>query len=172
MAQVKKKKSKTQDLYDRIADVQNLAMKINGYRDSVAKYLRSLDLDIKPDSLVLDAGSGTGLVTLALYSAGYRPKKTFALDISYNSLLVAAEQFSEDKEVTADEVETVQGNLLSLPFRDESFRCRFNLRSAGIRAARQRLAGTGARFEKRRNAGFDSGSPVAGQLVSGSFIQL
>jgi ubiquinone/menaquinone biosynthesis C-methylase UbiE len=121
MAQAEKKMSKTQDLYDRIADVQNLAMKINGYRDSVAKYLRSLDLDIKPDSLVLDAGSGTGLVTLALHSAGYRPKKTFALDISYNSLLVAAEQFNEDKEVSADEVETVQGNLLSLPFRDESF---------------------------------------------------
>ncbi|HEY0048842.1 MAG TPA: class I SAM-dependent methyltransferase, partial [Pyrinomonadaceae bacterium] len=113
--------TKTQDLYDRIADVQNLAMKINGYRDSVAKYLRSLELDIKPDSLVLDAGSGTGLVTLALYSAGYHPKKTFALDISYNSLTVAAQQFHEDKQVTAEDVEPVQGNLLSLPFRDESF---------------------------------------------------
>ncbi|HEX9960287.1 MAG TPA: hypothetical protein VGB00_05115, partial [Pyrinomonadaceae bacterium] len=66
MAQVRENKSKTQDLYDRIADMHNLAMKINGYRDSVAKYLRSLELDIKPDSLVLDAGSGTGLVTLAL----------------------------------------------------------------------------------------------------------
>ena len=118
---LKQKKRIVKQTYDRIADVQNLAMKINGYRDSVAKYLRSLDLDIKPDSLVLDAGSGTGLVTLALHSAGYRPRKTFALDISYNSLLVAAEQFNEDKQVSADEVETVQGNLLSLPFRDESF---------------------------------------------------
>jgi demethylmenaquinone methyltransferase / 2-methoxy-6-polyprenyl-1,4-benzoquinol methylase len=117
----KNKKSKTQDLYDRIADVQNLAMKINGYRESVAKYLHSLDLDIKPDSLVLDAGSGTGLVTLALHSAGYHPKKTFALDISYNSLTVASEQFREDKKVTDEDVEAVQGNLLALPFADESF---------------------------------------------------
>ena len=54
--------AKTQGLYDRIADVQNLAMKLNGYRSSVAKYLKSLDLAICPDSLVLDAGCGTGLV--------------------------------------------------------------------------------------------------------------
>src|SRR5215212_464583 len=99
MAQVLKKKSKTQDLYDRIADVHNLAMKINGYRDSVAKYLRSLDLDLDSDSLVLDAGCGTGLVTLALYNADYRPQKTFALDLSFNSLAVAKEQFENDKKV-------------------------------------------------------------------------
>lgn len=121
MAKTKIKKSKTQDLYDRIADVHNLAMKINGYRDSVAKYLSSLDLNIKPDSLVLDAGSGTGLVTLALYSAGYHPKKTIPLDISYNSLTVARQQFREDKEVADKDVEGLQGNLLSLPFADESF---------------------------------------------------
>lgn len=121
ISKVKRKKSKTQDLYDRIADVHNLAMKVNGYRDSVAKYLRSLDLDIQSESLVLDAGSGTGLVTLALHSAGYHPKKTFALDISYNSLAVAAEQFHADKKVTSEDVEPVQGNLLALPFADESF---------------------------------------------------
>ena len=40
---VKRKKTKTQGLYDRIADVHNLAMKVNGYRASVAKYLKSLD---------------------------------------------------------------------------------------------------------------------------------
>ena len=37
-------KAKTQGLYDRIADVHNLALRLNGYRNSVAKYLRSLDL--------------------------------------------------------------------------------------------------------------------------------
>jgi len=49
-----KAKVKTQGLYDRIADVHNLSMKLNGYRASVAKYLRSLDLTINADSLVLD----------------------------------------------------------------------------------------------------------------------
>jgi ubiquinone/menaquinone biosynthesis C-methylase UbiE len=113
--------SKTQSFYDRIADVHNLAMKINGYRDSVAKYLRSLKLNLDSNSLVLDAGCGTGLVTLALYKAGYHPKKTFALDLSFNSLTVAQEQFEDDKKVQAEHVEPIQGNLLSLPFPDEKF---------------------------------------------------
>lgn len=113
--------SKTQSFYDRIADIHNLAMKINGYRDSVANYLRSLDLNLDSDSLVLDAGCGTGLVTLALYNAGYRPKKTLALDLSFNSLDVAREQFAADKKVHDAEVSAIQGDLLSLPFEDGKF---------------------------------------------------
>ena len=77
---------KTQNFYDRIADVHNLALKINGYRKSVEKFLNSLDLKIDENSLVLDAGSGTGIVTLGFHSAGFRPQKTFALDLSFNSL--------------------------------------------------------------------------------------
>src|SRR5438132_13496125 len=86
------KKTKTQGLYDRIADVQNLAMKLNGYRASVAKYLRSLDLNIGPDSLVLDAGSGTGIVTLAFQDAGFRPRRIVALDLSFNSLNLSLDE--------------------------------------------------------------------------------
>jgi len=43
----KRAKTKTQSFYDRIADVHNLALKVNGYRTSVAKYLRSLDLNLE-----------------------------------------------------------------------------------------------------------------------------
>lgn len=114
-------KTKTQDFYDRIADFHNLAMKINGYRDSVSKYLKSLKLDINDNSLVLDAGCGTGLVTLALYKAGYRPKETFALDLSYKSLEVAKEQFEKDKKAKSEKISVVQGNLLCLPFEDNKF---------------------------------------------------
>src|SRR5215207_5746890 len=113
--------TKTQTFYDRIADVHNLALKVNGYRKSVSKYLRSLDLEIGPDSFVLDAGSGTGIVTLGFQDAGFRPRKTIALDLSGNSLKIAREQFEKEKKIDASNIEAVQGNVLELPFADNRF---------------------------------------------------
>lgn len=114
-------KTTTQSFYDRIADVHNLALKINGYRQSVEKYLKSLDLEIDENSMVLDAGSGTGIVTLGFQSAGFRPRKTVALDLSFNSLKVAREEFKKDRATDFENISTVQGNVLSLPFADETF---------------------------------------------------
>ena len=71
--------------------------------------------------MVLDAGSGTGIVTLAFHQAGFRPKKTVAFDLSRNSLKLAVEQAQKEKKVDADNIEAVQGNILSLPFGDETF---------------------------------------------------
>ncbi|MEP6703977.1 MAG: methyltransferase domain-containing protein [Acidobacteriota bacterium] len=113
--------TKTQTFYDRIADVHNLALKVNGYRKSVARYLRSLDLEIGPDSFVLDAGSGTGIVTLGFQDAGFRPCKTIAFDLSANSLKIAREQFEKEKKIDASNIESVQGNVLELPFADNQF---------------------------------------------------
>lgn len=117
----KTEKSKTQNFYDRIADVHNIALRVNGYRKSVEKFLRSLDLNIDKDSYVLDAGSGTGIVTLGFQSAGFRPAKTVAVDLSFNSLEVAREQFQKDKEADSENVCVTQGNILALPFADETF---------------------------------------------------
>ena len=114
-------KSKTQNFYDQIADVHNLMMKVNGYRSSVAKYLRSLDLNLDENSFVLDAGSGTGIVTLGFQSAGFRPRKTVALDLSFNSLKVSREQFEKDEKTDAKNISAVQGNILQIPFADETF---------------------------------------------------
>lgn len=114
-------KSKTQNFYDRIAEVHNFALQINGYRKSMAKYLRSIDLAIDSDSLVLDAGSGTGIVTSGFYSANFRPKKTINLDLSFNSLKVSREQFRKDKKADAKNICAVQGNILDLPFSDNTF---------------------------------------------------
>jgi demethylmenaquinone methyltransferase/2-methoxy-6-polyprenyl-1,4-benzoquinol methylase len=110
----------TQGLYDRIADVQNLAMKVNGYRTSVAKYLKSLDLRLDSESLVLDAGSGTGIVTLAFQDAGYLPRQAIALDLSFNSLKISRAELKRRKRF-AKRTDAVQGNILSLPFPDETF---------------------------------------------------
>ena len=113
-------KTNTQGLYDRIADVQNLAMKLNGYRASVAKYLRSLNLKIDSDSLVLDAGCGTGLVTLAFQDAGYRPHRTVALDLSVKSLEVARDEFAQKRKYSK-RTDTIQSNVLKMPFAGETF---------------------------------------------------
>lgn len=117
----KEKKSKTQGFYDRIADIHNVALKINGYRASVAKYLRSLDLKINANSMVLDAGSGTGIVTLGFQDAGFRPRKTVAFDLSRKSLKIAADQFRKEKKIDSAKIAAVQGNILELPFADDSF---------------------------------------------------
>ena len=116
----RQEKTQTQGLYDRIADVQNLAMKLNGYRASVAKYLKSLNLDIGPESRVLDAGSGTGIVTLAFQDAGFEPQGIVALDLSYKSLTVSREEFTKRKKY-AKSTEAVQANVLNMPFADETF---------------------------------------------------
>jgi ubiquinone/menaquinone biosynthesis C-methylase UbiE len=113
--------SKTQNFYDQIADVHNLVMQINGYRNSVTKYLNSLSLNLDENSLVLDAGSGTGIVTLGFEDAGFRVKKTIALDLSFNSLQIAREQYEKDEKINAENIASVQGNVLKLPFPDETF---------------------------------------------------
>jgi len=117
----KQRKMKTQNFYDRIAEVHNLTLKLNGYRASVAKFLRSLDLKVDRETSVLDAGCGTGLVTLGFYDAGFKPGKTVALDLSAGSLKLAMEQFAKDRKTRRKNIIAVQGNVLQLPFEDESF---------------------------------------------------
>lgn len=115
------KKDRTQNFYDRIADVHNLALRINGYRASVARYLRSLDLKIDDSSLVLDAGCGTGLVTLGFQDAGFRPRRLIAFDLSSKSLEIAGEQLQKARSAGREWTDPVQGNVLRLPFADETF---------------------------------------------------
>lgn len=107
-------------LYDRIADVQNIAMKVNGYRASVAKYLRSLDLKLDTDSLVLDAGSGTGIVTNAFHDCGLDARRVVSLDLSLNSLKIARDNLSKRREPSM-RTDSVQGNVLAMPFADDTF---------------------------------------------------
>ena len=114
-------KSETQSFYDQIADVHNLVMQVNGYRASVTKYLQSLDLRLGADSYVLDAGSGTGIVTLGFLDAGFRPKKIVALDLSLNLLKISGEQFEKERNIDAEAVAAVQSDVLKMPFADESF---------------------------------------------------
>lgn len=120
-AGAKPTKTKTQTFYDRIADVHNIALKLNGYRASVAKYLRSLDLALDGNSMVLDAGSGTGIVSLGFADARIPHNKLVALDLSHKSLKIAREEFDRQKKINGKRIITMQGNVLDLPFADASF---------------------------------------------------
>ncbi|HQZ81669.1 MAG TPA: class I SAM-dependent methyltransferase [Pyrinomonadaceae bacterium] len=116
----KPRPNRTRGFYDRIADVQNLAMKINGYRDSVKKYLRSLELETGPTSQVLDAGCGTGLVSLAFRDTNIKFERLTGLDLSRNSLEVARDEFAAFRR-NPRLVNFVQANVLAMPFADRTF---------------------------------------------------
>ncbi len=121
MLEQTQKFNQTKNFYDQIADVHNLSFKVNGYRQSVEKYLRSKKLDFPDNFQVLDAGCGTGLMTSALYGANLRPQQTIAFDLSKKSLIVAKNEFTEDRKVKHNTIRYVQGNILSLPFENNSF---------------------------------------------------
>ncbi|MEZ5306126.1 MAG: class I SAM-dependent methyltransferase [Pyrinomonadaceae bacterium] len=115
------KDTTTRKLYDRIADVHNVTLRMSGYRKSVAKYIRSLDLELGAEPMVLDAGCGTGILTLSLVSAGVQNATVVSLDLSMKSLEVAREQYQKDKFIEIDKTYPVQGDITRFPFADNTF---------------------------------------------------
>lgn len=121
MVEQVQKFNRTKKFYDQIADFHNLSFKVNGYRQSLEKYLRSTELNLPENFRALDAGCGTGLMTSAMYGAGLRPQNTIAFDLSKNSLSIAKKEFTDDRKVVHNSIKYVQGNILSFPFADNSF---------------------------------------------------
>ena len=108
-------------LYDRFADLYDITFKLNGYGRSLARYFREHPLPLAAGAQVLDAGCGTGLLTLAMLRALPRPARITALDLSAPSLAKARRAISETHAPLSHQVRLVQGNLLALPFANESF---------------------------------------------------
>ena len=57
--------------------------------------------------------------TLGFADAGFT-KKNRALDLSFN-VQIARDQFEKEKEIDVENIAAVQGNVLKLPFADETF---------------------------------------------------
>ena len=106
--------------YDKIAGLYELTFKLNGYGRSLDEYFANYPLPVSRGAKILDAGCGTGLLTLALLRAIHFPVKITALDLSATSI-EAARRAVCDSPVRTRDASFTQGNLLSLPFADETF---------------------------------------------------
>ncbi|HEX7296642.1 MAG TPA: class I SAM-dependent methyltransferase [Pyrinomonadaceae bacterium] len=114
-----KKAARAGSYYDRIARFYDLTFKLNGYGRSLDQYFQNNPLPVSRGARILDAGCGTGLLTLALMRAVRFPVSIIALDLSSSSIEAAKKAVRGSRGRRRD-VTFAQANLLSLPFPDES----------------------------------------------------
>src|SRR5688572_2377697 len=105
--------------YDRIARIYDLTFKFNRYGHSLDQYFDTHPLPVTRGARILDAGCGTGLLTLALIRSIRCPVSITALDLSSTSVAAARKSLYYSPGRKRD-VTFAQGNLLCLPFPDES----------------------------------------------------
>jgi ubiquinone/menaquinone biosynthesis C-methylase UbiE len=115
-----KSEARAGSFYDRIAGVYDLTFKLNGYGRSLDQYFDRNPLPVTRGSRILDAGCGTGLLTLALLRTLHFPVSITALDLSATSIGAAKKAVNQSLGRKRD-VTFAQGNVLSLPFADDSF---------------------------------------------------
>lgn len=108
-------------LYDRFADLYDLTFKFNRYSQSLERYLRERRLPLADGAQVLDAGCGTGLLTLALLRTLERPALITAADLSAPSLRKAQKAVKNLRGHSRHSVRFLQANVLALPFAGATF---------------------------------------------------
>ncbi|MBV9926666.1 MAG: class I SAM-dependent methyltransferase [Acidobacteria bacterium] len=108
-------------IYDRFTNLYDLMFRVNGYGRSVERYLRENPLPLPPGARVLDAGCGTGLLTLAFLRVHERAANVASIDLSLRSLQTARKAAQKLARGTRRRVSFAQSNALALPFADETF---------------------------------------------------
>ncbi len=108
-------------IYDRFTALYDMMFRINGYQASVERFLRETSLPLRPGARILDAGCGTGLLTLSMLQALERPARITSVDLSKSSLLTAKRAAGKARLAANHKVRFVQANAMALPFADESF---------------------------------------------------
>jgi ubiquinone/menaquinone biosynthesis C-methylase UbiE len=115
-----KNEARAGSFYDRIARLYGFSFKVNGYGRSLDQYLARHPLPLSRGARILDAGCGTGLLTLALMRTLRFPVNIIALDLSARSVRAAKRAVAQAKGRKRD-VTFAQGNVLALPFANDSF---------------------------------------------------
>ena len=108
-------------LYDRFTQLYDLTFRFNRYSHSLERYFRENPVPLPVGARVLDAGCGTGLLTLSLLRVLASPAHITSVDLSASSLHTARRAVRRVVPDTPHTVSFVQANVLSLPFPDESF---------------------------------------------------
>jgi len=108
-------------IYDRFTNLYDLMFRFNRYGASIERYLRENPLPLPAGARVLDAGCGTGLLTLALLRVLPRPAQITAVDLSRRSLFTARRAVGRARHDPRHRVCFFQANALALPFPDDSF---------------------------------------------------
>jgi ubiquinone/menaquinone biosynthesis C-methylase UbiE len=108
-------------IYERFTRLYDLMFRFNGYARSLENYLRETPLPLAAGARVLDAGCGTGLLTLALLRVLKRPAEITAVDLSGRSLQTARRAVRKLGADPRHKISYVRANALSLPFPEESF---------------------------------------------------
>jgi ubiquinone/menaquinone biosynthesis C-methylase UbiE len=108
-------------IYERFTRLYDLMFRFNGYARSIENYLRENPLPLPAGARVLDAGCGTGLLTLALLRVLKRPAEITAVDLSGRSLQTARRAVRKLGADPRHKISFVRANALSLPFPEDSF---------------------------------------------------
>ena len=97
-----KTQARAGSFYDRIERFYDLTFKLNGYGRSLDQYMQAHPLPVFENARILDAGCGTGTLTLALL-------RTLKVPVKVKS------------NPNDQEVRFAQGNVMALPFADQTF---------------------------------------------------
>ena len=106
--------------YDKIWRLYDLTFKLNGYGRALDQYFATHPAPVSTGARILDAGCGTGLLTLALLRSIHFPVSITSLDLSASSVTATKKAVGQSEGRRRD-VSYMQGNVLSLPFADDSF---------------------------------------------------
>ena len=115
-----KTQARAGSFYDRIERFYDLTFKLNGYGRSLDRYLQAHPLPVFENARILDAGCGTGTLTLALLRTLRVPVRLTAIDLSASSMATARKYVNKNNP-QQQEVRFAQGNVLALPFPDDAF---------------------------------------------------